>query len=169
MISIREARKIARDGTRYGHSVVVGSLMKNLAEYWGQDSVLWEVVGVLHDIDWDETRNNKEMHGVIAAERLRGKVPDAGLDAIKCHDHRTGFVALTKLDKALIFADGLAHIFSGMDDVSGFRYDLFLDKLELVTAKGRPWMKDIILRYIEDNDLSVEFMNMLWDKTLTSF
>jgi predicted hydrolase (HD superfamily) len=141
--------------------------MKNLAEYWCQDSGLWEVVGVLHDIDWDETRDKKEMHGVIAAEQLRDKVPDAGLDAIKCHDHRTGFVPLSKLDKALIFADGLAHIFSGMDDVSVFRYDLFLDRLELVSAKGRPWMKDIVLRYIEDNDLSVEFMNRLWGKIFT--
>lgn len=167
MISIWEARKIAKDRTKYEHSVIVSTIMKRLAEYWDQDSVLWEIVGILHDIDWDETRVKKELHGVIAAEQLRDKLSDAALDAIRCHDHRTGFKPTTKLDKALIFADGLAHIFINMNDISGFSYNLFLDKLDHETSKGRPWMKNIILTYIDDNDLNSEFLNMLWKKTST--
>jgi hypothetical protein len=45
------------------------------------------------------------MHGVIASDRLKGKLPEACLYAIRAHDYRTRLAPRSKLDKALIVVD----------------------------------------------------------------
>jgi hypothetical protein len=140
--------------------------MRVLAEKWGQDNQLWEMVGVLHDIDWDETREAKENHGIEAATRLEGKLPADALHAIMSHDYRTGIEPESVLDDALIFSDALAHIFNGMKDASGFSYPLFERTLMMVTQSGRPWLLEIIQRYIVKNNLTPNLIEDLWHASI---
>lgn len=165
MLSLEQAKRIACEGSRYDHSLRVGSIMRVLAKEWDQDPQLWEIVGVLHDIDYDETKDLKEMHGVKAAERLDGKIPVDALHAIKSHDYRTGVKPVSRLDNALIFSDGLAHIFSSLDEKTEFSYSRFEEVVEQVTKAGRSWMLDIIQKYISDNDLTHGIIEKLWDSS----
>jgi len=82
--------------------------MKKLSEKLSENSLEWELVGLLHDLDFDEVRSDMSKHGVVAAEKLKGKLPEHCLYAIKAHDYRTGFKPQSRLDKALIAVDSLA-------------------------------------------------------------
>ena len=139
--------------------------MKTLAKEWNQETRLWELVGLLHDIDWDETRYNKDKHGVIAGEYLKDKLPEKAIHAIMSHDYRTGIRPLSKLDNALVFADSLAHIFSNMRNIR-FDYQLFKQALKDTTEKGRPWMKEIINNYIASNEIPPSLIEQIYNNVL---
>jgi putative nucleotidyltransferase with HDIG domain len=47
------------------------AIMRSLAEYLGENEEEWGIIGLLHDIDWDETKNNIKNHTVMAEEILR--------------------------------------------------------------------------------------------------
>lgn len=108
MISKPEAIELAKNASRFSHALIASAMMKKTAERLGESSLEWELVGLLHDLDIDETRNNMNKHGIIASEALKGKLPEHCLYAIKAHDHRTGFKPESKLDKALIAVDSAA-------------------------------------------------------------
>ena len=162
MSDLNEAVELAKKSERLRHSLVVGAILKLLAELWCEDQELWERVGILHDIDYPKTKDCKEMHGVIAAKELDGKISVQALQAIKCHDFWTGYKPKSRLDKSLIFADALTHVFSGIDSLAGFQYSEFLKTLELVTESGQPWMKRIILDFINENSLHPSIVERLW-------
>lgn len=44
------------------HMYAVGFAMRALAEKLDGDPDLWEVLGLLHDADWEETKDKEEMH-----------------------------------------------------------------------------------------------------------
>ncbi len=79
--------------------------MRKLAERLGGDPELWGLVGLLHDLDYEETRENFRLHGVKAAERLEGKLPEEALEAIRAHNELTGYSSDSKLTLALKVAD----------------------------------------------------------------
>ncbi len=162
VITLEQAHRIARESSRYEHALIVGSIMRVLAKRFAQDHLLWMLVGILHDIDWDETQDTKERHGITAAEALKGKLPEEALHAIMSHDYRTGIEPVTPLDNALIFADALAHIFSNMEKTPEFSYHKYKSALGKVTESGRPWMQEIIQNYIIENDLSSGLIEELW-------
>ena len=136
--------------------------MRALAHEWNQDSQLWELVGLLHDIDWDVTQDKKDNHGIIAAELLKGKLSEEALHAIMSHDYRTGVSPISKIDKALVFADALAHIFVNMREVPKFEYFLFEKALIETTEKGRPWMEKIIQNYIKANNINPTLFGQIY-------
>ena len=90
MISENEAIELAKNTSRVSHALIASAMMKTIAERLGESSLEWELVGLLHDLDIDEARNNINKHGVIASEALKGKLPEHCLYAIKAHDHRIG-------------------------------------------------------------------------------
>ncbi len=137
--------------------------MRALAHEWYQDSQVWELVGLLHDSDWDVTQDKKDKHGIIAAELLKGKLPEEALHAIMSHDYRTGVSPISKLDKALVFADALAHIFSNMRDIPKFEYFLFEKALKETTENGRPWMEKIIQNYINANNITPTLIGQIYN------
>jgi len=107
MISRKEAIKLVKNCSKYSHLLFASKLMKRLAEKLGEDSMEWELVVLLHDLDFDEVRNCMSKHGVVAAKRLKDELPGHCLYAIKAHDYRTGFKPKSRLDKALIAVDSL--------------------------------------------------------------
>ncbi len=88
------------------HSLAVEAVMRALAARFGEDIDLWGLAGLLHDIDYEETAEDFEKHGLLSLEILA----DAGIDgavlyAISAHNPATGMVLETLLDKALYAAD----------------------------------------------------------------
>jgi hypothetical protein len=112
MITIDEANSLLAqhlgDGIRARHSIFVGYLMKQLANLLNEDSVLWQITGICHDLDFDQTKEDRRRHGILAAEWLEQDLPPVALLAIQSHDHRTGVLSDTTLADALKLADALA-------------------------------------------------------------
>ena len=72
MLTIAEAVELVRETSRFNHSLRVAQHMRALARYFEEDLDEWELAGLLHDLDYDETMDNREMHGIFAAEKLKG-------------------------------------------------------------------------------------------------
>ena len=91
------------------HMIAVSAIMKALARYLQKDEQLWELVGLLHDIDYEKTKKNPERHGLEAENMLKERVPEEILRAIKAHNfENTGVSPETDMEKALIAADAVS-------------------------------------------------------------
>ena len=53
------------------HLVETEAIMKALAKHLGEDEEKWGIIGLLHDIDWDITKDNNKEHCVKAVEILK--------------------------------------------------------------------------------------------------
>lgn len=84
------------------HLLAVESLMKFLARKYGEDEEIWGLAGLLHDLDWDITKETPEKHPLIAVERLKEeKFPEEVIEAIRKHNHLQGLTPESNLEKAL--------------------------------------------------------------------
>lgn len=90
------------------HMIAVGAIMRELAKKFGEDELIWEVTGLLHDIDYEKTKENFDEHGLLSAKMLEGKLPEESLHAIMAHNERTGVEAKSKMDKSLLSADAIS-------------------------------------------------------------
>ncbi len=89
--------------------LAVGAIMKASARFLGEDEDLWELTGLLHDIDYEETVNNFERHGLMAQEILKDKVPKEVVKAIKAHNYEySGVMPESALEKGLIASDAVS-------------------------------------------------------------
>ncbi len=88
------------------HCLATGSIMKALARLKGENEVLWETTGLLHDLDYEETESSPGIHGLKTAERLEGLLPPEHLDAIRAHNcENNGCARKTDLDRLLTAAE----------------------------------------------------------------
>lgn len=53
------------------HLIETEAIMRALAKHFGEDEGAWGIIGLLHDIDWDLTKNNPAEHCVRAVEILK--------------------------------------------------------------------------------------------------
>ena len=90
------------------HCIAVASIMERLAERLGEDKELWYLTGLLHDIDYEKTKENMEMHGVVAEEILKPYLPEEAIRAIKAHNELTGFEDTSLLSQALKASDAMS-------------------------------------------------------------
>ncbi|MCD6261147.1 MAG: HDIG domain-containing protein [Thaumarchaeota archaeon] len=112
-MSREDALKLLRENVRNEkiilHMIAVGAIMRELARYFGEDEDLWELVGLLHDIDYERTKNDPSKHGLVAEEILGSLVSDDVLRAIKSHNYEnTGIEPRTRMEKALIASDAVS-------------------------------------------------------------
>lgn len=85
------------------HMLATESFMRALAEKFGGDPHTWGIAGLLHDLDWDQTKDNPEQHSLIAYDMLMQMGFDPEMcQAIKVHNDRHGIAPVTMLDKALL-------------------------------------------------------------------
>jgi predicted hydrolase (HD superfamily) len=90
------------------HMIAVGAVMKELAARLGEDPVRWEMVGILHDIDFEKCTGLTD-HTLIARELLKGAVDDEVVGAIMAHNWENTGVALdTRMKKALVASDAVS-------------------------------------------------------------
>src|SRR3989344_1687624 len=52
------------------HCLAVGVTMKALAEKLGGDPEAWEILGIIHDSDWEETKDSPEQHTIVTLGRI---------------------------------------------------------------------------------------------------
>ena len=80
------------------HCYAVGAVMKALAKHFSKGEVssvakameeTWEIAGLLHDGDYEETKNTPELHTLKMIEWLeqRGDIKKEILDAILSHNY----------------------------------------------------------------------------------
>ena len=91
------------------HSLAVEAIMKAMAKHLNQDEEEWALTGLLHDIDYEETKDNPEEHSKKGAEILK----ELGMSeeicyAVKVHNEAHGFPRNSLLDKALYVVDPMS-------------------------------------------------------------
>jgi len=88
------------------HCLAVEAGMRALARKLGGDEEKWALVGLLHDLDYDSTKDNPEKHGFVTMELLADKeLEEDILYAIKAHPGH--FPRQSQMDKALYALDPL--------------------------------------------------------------
>lgn len=112
MISRDEALKLVEQHVKnrnlVKHMIAVSAIMGGLAEKLGEDRGLWEIVGILHDIDYEKVGDDWERHGVVSAEMVADELPENAVHAIRAHNPRTGYKPDSQMDVALLAADALS-------------------------------------------------------------
>lgn len=91
------------------HMYAVSAIMGELAEELDKDAEKWGKVGLLHDIDYERTKDEPENHALISAQMLEDELSEKYLDAIKAHNYQnTGVEPEKDIDNALIAADAIS-------------------------------------------------------------
>jgi putative nucleotidyltransferase with HDIG domain len=71
-----------------GHCLATGAVMKATAAYLSRDAARWEIIGILHDIDFELIGGDMQEHGRRGAEILLESGVDAGIaDTVRGHNH----------------------------------------------------------------------------------
>ncbi len=113
MISKEKATQIMHENIRNEnlrkHHYGVAAAMVALADHLGGDRELWQIVGLLHDADYEETRDEPERHTLVIAEQLEEEgVREDIIRAIQAHNHEfTGIEPESTMEWALISCDDL--------------------------------------------------------------
>ena len=88
------------------HCIATEVIMEALARHFGlpeADVERWALAGLLHDLDYAETAEDFERHGLITAELLADELDDEQLHAILAHADKAPRESL--MDRALYAAD----------------------------------------------------------------
>lgn len=84
------------------HLLATEAFMRALAKKFGEDEEIWGIAGLIHDIDWDLTRETPEKHSLLGAEILTKEgYPPEIVSAVKIHNYIHGLEPKTLLEKAL--------------------------------------------------------------------
>uniref|UniRef100_I2PWF9 Putative domain HDIG-containing protein n=1 Tax=Desulfovibrio sp. U5L TaxID=596152 RepID=I2PWF9_9BACT len=96
------------------HGRQTEAVMRALAARLGHDPELWGLTGLLHDLDYPQTAEAPEKHGLALAGLLPpDALPAEALRAIAAHnDEHTGVAPATPFDFALRAAESVTGIIS---------------------------------------------------------
>jgi putative nucleotidyltransferase with HDIG domain len=90
------------------HSLAVESAMRGLAEYLGEDTEEWGICGLLHDIDYEEVKDDIKKHSQKGAEKLSKLGFSQNICySVLTHNEVHGIAPQTKMAKALFCVDPL--------------------------------------------------------------
>jgi putative nucleotidyltransferase with HDIG domain len=74
-IDLEGAKKLleenVEDDTIKKHMIETEAIMRSLAKHFGRDEEKWGIIGLLHDIDWDKTKDDKQNHTILAKDILK--------------------------------------------------------------------------------------------------
>lgn len=99
-------KKSVKNKNLRNHMVAVEAVMGALARRFDQDEQTWSLAGLLHDLDYDETADSPERHGLVSAAMLEELgLPEEIVSAVKAHNPALGVERKTLMDKALYCAD----------------------------------------------------------------
>lgn len=101
--------KYLRDDKLIKHSLAVEAILKDMAKKLNEDENLWGLTGLLHDLDYEYTKNEPEKHSTITTQLLKGLLPETSLNAIRAHNYtHTDCIPTNSIEKALIAADAVS-------------------------------------------------------------
>lgn len=104
--ALKLVREKLQNNNLFKHCLAAEACLIALAEKFGESAEKWGLTGLLHDIDYEQTKAQPSQHGLVGAQFLEKLQLDADIiHAIKCH---AGHVApQSKLDWALFVTDPL--------------------------------------------------------------
>jgi uncharacterized protein len=102
------------------HCLASEAIMRALAPRFGVDPEMWALVGLLHDLDYNETRDHMERHALVTEQVLleRGVDPQI-VEAIKYHNAEN--LGLTR-HEPVHFALTAAETITGMISATALVY-----------------------------------------------
>ncbi len=87
---------MAQDEALMAHSLASEAVLRALARRLGEDEDLWGITGLLHDIDFPQTRDDPKRHGLLARGMLEGEdLPEEAIGAIEAHNGDHNGTAIT--------------------------------------------------------------------------
>ena len=90
------------------HCLAVEVCMAALADYFKESRERWALAGLLHDIDYEETKDSPERHSLVGAEMLEEIGADKEIvEAVKTHNEMHGIPPQGLMAKALFCLDPL--------------------------------------------------------------
>jgi len=102
-----------QDASLINHSLETEAVMRGLATRMQADPELWGLAGLLHDLDFEKTRNTPAEHGLISARELKGQLPEEAVQAIAAHNcEMNGATAQSRFDFALRCAETVTGLIS---------------------------------------------------------
>ena len=160
-------RKYNKEESHIHHALAVEGTMRHFAKLAGEDEDLWGVVGILHDIDWEQTTETPERHCHVAPDMLR----EAGVDediihAVQSHGYGicTDVAPSNAMEKTLFTIDEL----TGLIITAGLvRPSRSLGDLELKSVKKK-WKDKAFARGVNRDIIKegAERMGMPLDKVI---
>jgi len=150
----------------FKHILAVEAVMRQLARHFGDDEERWGAAGLLHDIDYEDTKNNPDVHSIESGEIAAELGFDSEIvDAVKAHNEIHGFPRETKMAKALYSADPLtglivaSALISPKKRLSGIDTDFVVNRMgEKSFARGAN--RDIIRACSELGLTVTEFISL---------
>jgi len=145
------------------HSLAVEAVMKKLCEHFDRTDEInkWTIAGLLHDMDWELTKNNPKEHGQKTAEILvkEGYDPEI-IRAIKVHNDMLGLPLETLMEKSLFCAEELTGLITACalvnpERLSGVKVKSVQKKFKQPSF-ARGVNREIIARAPELIELSLE-------------
>ena len=119
------------------HMMAVGAGMRAYAKHFGEDEEKWEIVGILHDFDW-EIHPDKERHPLEGSKILRKLgVSEEIIRAILSHADYTGVERISMMEKTLFAVDELTGLITACALV---RPNKKLAEVDVDSVKGK-WNK----------------------------
>ena len=68
------------------HHLGAEAVMRAFAKHFGEDEELWGICGLIHDLDWEYTKDDPDQHTIKAAEILREEgFNDVVIHAMQAH------------------------------------------------------------------------------------
>jgi len=90
------------------HSLAVEAIMRALARRFGEDEGKWGLTGLLHDIDYEKTKDDPTQHSLVGARLLEDLEIDKDVcQAVKVHNEAHGILPETLMEKTLFVVDPL--------------------------------------------------------------
>jgi putative nucleotidyltransferase with HDIG domain len=131
----QELKTRVHDENLIKHMLSVEAVMKALAMHFGENEEKWGITGLMHDIDYEVTKDDPVKHSLIGAEWLKEMgFQDEIVYAIKVHNERHGLPRISLLDKALYIVDPLTGFIIA---VALVRPDKKLASVELKSMKKK--------------------------------
>ncbi len=88
------------------HMLATEAVMVGLSKKLGEDTEAWALAGLLHDLDYEDTVDDPDRHGLVSAERLGEMgVGEEIIHAVKAHNEHVP--RDSAMDKALYASDPL--------------------------------------------------------------
>lgn len=97
--AIELLKKYVRDDKIFKHCLAVEAIMKAVAERLNEDTELWGLIGLLHDIDYDLVGRDLKRHGLEAMNILKDFLPRIAVEAIAAHNEYNGFKPSVNIEK----------------------------------------------------------------------
>lgn len=90
------------------HMLATEAIMRVLARRLGHNEEKWGLAGLLHDVDYEETKDDALRHSLVGAQMLadKGVDPDV-VYAVKVHNEVHGEPRKSPLDVALFSSEAL--------------------------------------------------------------